>query len=337
MKSENMSNDVGLSRLMRAIRFEVFGDPSVLELTEVPAPSADDVTAVVRVMAASINPSDVKNVAGSMKETKLPRIPGRDFAGVVEAGPPEWIGAEVWGTGGDAGFTRDGSHAELIAVPVESLRQKPDALNFEQASSVGVNYIAGWSGVEAAGLKAGETILLIGAGGGVGGAAALIARRLGARVIGTDRHEPHPNAPIRVVADKLIVGAEDLPAEVRAATEGKGADVVFDLVGGVMFRSALDSLAYGGRLIEIAATGQREVCFDLRDFYHNENRLFGLDTVKLDLTASARVLDRVTPGFLTGEYRAAPVAETFGLGRAQEAYRKVAAGAAGRIVLRPQE
>ena len=162
---------------------------------------------------------------------------------MVEAGPAEWIGAEVWGTGGDTGFTRDGTHAELIAVPVASLRRKPDTLSFDQAASVGVNYMAAWCGIEAAGLKAGETVLLIGAGGGVGSAAAQIARRLGARVIGADRHAPHPDAPIHAIAEKLIIGAEDLPAEVRAATGGKGADVVFDLVGGVMFRSAVNSLA----------------------------------------------------------------------------------------------
>ena len=77
--------------------------------------------------------------------------------------------------------------------------------------------------------------------------------------------------------------------------------------------------------------------FDLADFYHNESRLFGVDTLKRDLTASAEVLDALTPGFVAGDYRAAPIAETCGLGEAQEAYRKVAAGAAGRIVLRPQE
>ena len=104
---------------MRAIRFEAFGDPSVLQVTEVARPGRRREDALVRVIAASINPSDVKNVAGAMSQTTLPRIPGRDYAGVVEAGPAEWIGAEVWGTGGDAGFTRDGTHAELIAVPVD--------------------------------------------------------------------------------------------------------------------------------------------------------------------------------------------------------------------------
>jgi NADPH:quinone reductase-like Zn-dependent oxidoreductase len=322
---------------MRAVRFRTFGDPSVLEVAEIAAPAIDATTALMRTMAASINPSDVKNVAGAMKQTTLPRTPGRDFAGVVEAGPAEWIGAAVWGTGGDTGFTRDGTHAEMIAVPVTSLRRKPDTLSFDQAASVGVNYMAAWLGLEAAGLSAGETVLLIGAAGGVGGAAAQIARRIGARVIGADLHAPHPDAPILGIADKLIVGAEDLPAEVRAATGGKGADVVFDLVGGVMFRNAVNSLALRGRLVEIAATGRREVSFDLADFYHNESRLFGVDTLKRDLTASAAVLEALTPGFVAGDYRAAPITETCGLGDAQDAYRKVAAGSAGRVVLRPQE
>jgi NADPH2:quinone reductase len=289
---------------MRAIRFKTFGDPSVLEVEEIATPATTETMALVRTTAASINPSDVKNVAGAMT---LPRTPGRDFAGVVEVGPAEWIGAPVWGTGGDTGFTRDGTHAEMIAVPAASLRRKPDTLSFDQAASVGVNYMAAWLGLEAAGLSAGETVLLIGVGGGVGGAAA------------------------------QIIGAKDLPAEVRATTDGKGADVVFDLVGGVMFRSAVNSMALRGRLVEIAATGRREVSFDIADFYHNESRLYGVDTLKRDLTASAAVLEALTSGFVAGDYRAAPIAETCGLGDAREAFRKVAAGSAGRIVLRPQE
>jgi NADPH:quinone reductase len=192
--------------------------------------------------------------------------------------------------------------------------------------------MAAWCGIEAAGLTSWEIVL--GAGGGVGSAGG--PDRLGARVIGADRRAPADNAPIRAIAERLIVGAEDLPAEVRAATGGKGAVVAFDLVGGVMFRSALKCLAWRGRLVEIAATGQREVSFDLADFYHNESRLFGVDTLKRDLT-SAQVLDALTPGFVAGDYRAAPIAATCGLGEAHEAYRMVAAGATGRIVLRPQE
>src|SRR5271165_4458130 len=107
---------------MKAIQFAHFGAPEVLAVVDVADRMPGAGEARVRVEAASINPSDVKNVAGAMSHTTLPRIPGRDFAGVVEAGPDGWIGAEVWGTGGDVGFTRDGTHSEMIAVPAASLR-----------------------------------------------------------------------------------------------------------------------------------------------------------------------------------------------------------------------
>ncbi len=321
---------------MRAVRITAFGDVDTLELAEVAEPVRDADMAVVRIEAASINPSDVKNVAGAMRQTTLPRIPGRDYAGVVEQGPAEWIGAEVWGTGGDVGFTRDGTHAERIAVPIASLRRKPERLSFAEAASVGVNFIAAWCGVvEAAGLSAGEIVAIIGAGGGVGGAAAQIAGRLGARIIGIDRRTPRPDAPVHDHAERLIIGASDIPAAVREATGGTGADVVFDAVGGVMFRPALACLALRGRLVEISATGQREVSFDLADFYHNESRLFGVDTLKRDLVASASILEALASGFESGAYRPAPLAEVLPLAGAREGYRKVADGAIGRMVIRP--
>ena len=91
---------------MRVIQFTEFGDPSQLQLVERPGLKADASTAIIRVVAASVNPSDVKNVAGRMKQTTLPRVPGRDYSGVVVDGPAEWIAQEGWGTGGDMGFRR---------------------------------------------------------------------------------------------------------------------------------------------------------------------------------------------------------------------------------------
>src|SRR5271155_4116644 len=122
---------------MRALQFSEFGPVSNLRLTELPDPKTDTQTAVVKVAAASITPSDVKNVQGKMEHTTLPRVPGRDYAGTVVEGPTGWIGAEVWGTGGEIGYSINGSHAELMAVPVASLRRKPMALSWEQAAGVG--------------------------------------------------------------------------------------------------------------------------------------------------------------------------------------------------------
>ena len=87
------------------------------------------------------------------------------------------VGTEVWSTGGDIGFTRDGSHAEYIVLPKDAVRPKPSTLSMEEAGSAGVTYVTAWlSVIEAGGLTAGETLLVIGATGGVGSAAMQIAK-----------------------------------------------------------------------------------------------------------------------------------------------------------------
>src|SRR5271154_3675555 len=132
---------------MRALQFNEFGPVSNLRLVELPDPMADETTAIVKVAAGSITPTDVKNVEGKMEGTTPPRAPGRDYAGTGLEGPAQWIGAEVWGTGGEIGYSINGSHAELIAVPMGSLRSKPRTLSLEQAAAVGVNYLAAWLGL----------------------------------------------------------------------------------------------------------------------------------------------------------------------------------------------
>jgi threonine dehydrogenase-like Zn-dependent dehydrogenase len=102
-----------------------------------------------------------------------------------------------------------------------------------------------------------------------------------------------------------------------------------------MFRHALDCLAHRGRVVEMSVTGAREVSFNLADFYHNESRLIGIDTLKLDLTASAAVLEALRPGFEAGDYHPAPIVRRFGLSEAVAAYQAVADGEQGRVVLRP--
>ncbi len=102
-----------------------------------------------------------------------------------------------------------------------------------------------------------------------------------------------------------------------------------------MFRHALDCLAPRGRLVEMSVTGARDVTFNLADFYHNESRLIGVDTLKLDLTASGAVLDAMRPGFEAGDYRPSSIALRFPLTEAVAAYQAVAAGEPGRVVLRP--
>jgi NADPH:quinone reductase len=319
---------------MRALQFSQFGDPSRLSLVELPDPRADEATAIVRLLAASVNPSDVKNVAGQMEGTTLPRVPGRDFSGVVEQGPSPWVGGEVWGTGGEIGFTLDGTHADRIAFPIAALVRKPRNLAHGPAAAVGVNFVIAWLGaVTYAGAKAGETVVVVGAGGGVGGAVIQIVKARGCRVIGVDREPPPPDSPAGQLIDAFLPATDDFAGETRRLTEGRGAEVVFDTVGGVMFEPSLSAIGHRGRLIEISGTGKRRVEFDLVDFYHKEGRVFGADSRKLDTLASAEILADLVPGFEKGLYRAPLIAETHPLGDGVAAYRSVANGTRGRVVL----
>jgi NADPH:quinone reductase len=324
--------------IMRALRFNQFGDPSVLQVADLPEPQGTAQEAVVRIEAASVNPSDVANVAGSMEWTELPRTPGRDFAGVVVAGPPEWRGVAVWGTGGDVGFTRDGSHAELMSVPVDALVRKPERLSFDEASAVGVNFVVGWYGaVEMAELTAGETIAIFGVSGGVGGAVAQIAHALGAKVIGVDRRQPGPETPAAAVIDHFVGfdPAADVGAEITRLTGGAGADVVYDAVGGVTTPAALAALDHRGRLVVISAVGGRQVEIDLKALYRNETRIFGADSTKLGVVDCARRLETMGPYFESGDFRPLPVTASYPLDDGREAYQAVADHKVGRVVIHP--
>jgi NADPH:quinone reductase len=248
-------------------------------------------------------------------------------------GPSEWIGKEVWGTGGDIGFTRDGSHAEFIKVPVAALSRKPSTLSHEEASAIGVNFVVAWLGtVTYAQLTEGETIAVIGVGGGVGGAVTQIAKARGCRVIGIDRAAPAEGSPAAELIDAFVPFDDNTANRVRELTNG-GVDVVYDSVGGIAFETALHLVKRRGRVVEISGTGKRRVDFDLIDFYHNETQLFGADSAKLGVAESAPLMTALVEGFESGKLRAPMIAHRFDLAHGQDAYRAVAAGTAGRVVI----
>jgi len=323
---------------MKALRFNRFGDLSVLRIQELPTPQIGNDEVLVRIHAASINPSDVKNVQGHMEGTTLPRTPGRDFAGVVVNGPPELTGKEVFGTGGDIGFTRDGSHAEFIVVSAQGVALKPKQLSMEEAASVGVNYLAAYIGlVQRAGVRSGEVVLVTGASGGVGTAVIQLARWKGARVIAVDRRILPPDKLREQGIDLQIdVSSQDYEAmirQVREFTSGNGANIAFDCVGGPLFGPCLRSLGQSGRQVNIASVGTRGVSFDLTDFYHRQLTLYGVDTRAYDTVASAEILKQLTSGFESGALRPAQVVGRYSLDQAVEAYREVNSGAKGKVVL----
>jgi NADPH2:quinone reductase len=307
------------TNVMKALRFSQFGPPSVLRIEELPIPEPGQGEALVRVKAAAINPSDIGNVAGRFKQTTLPRTPGRDFAGVVVKGT-QHEGEEVWGTGPQLGMVRDGSDAEYVLVPIESLSPKPKSLSMEEAATIGVPYVTAWASVvNTAQIQAGETILIVGAAGAVGQAATQIANWKKARVIGADtRSDPIPGTEA-VVNTK----SEDLRERVLELTAGKGVNAVFDTVGGPMFEPALRSLAFGGRQVAISSAGDPRVSFNLVDFYHNSSRLRGVDSYGLSTQQIAEIFDQLRVGFET-EVLKPPSIEVVPFEKAVDAYSRVA-------------
>jgi NADPH:quinone reductase-like Zn-dependent oxidoreductase len=312
---------------MQALRFHEFGSFEKLKVESVPDPQLGSGEVLVRVRAASLNPSDAKNVLGRMEGTTLPRTPGRDFAGVVVDGPSHMLGEEVWGTGGDVGFTRDGTHAELLVLPIAGVRPKPKNLTFEEAAAAGVNFVTAWIGlVEIAGFREGETVLATGAAGGVGSAVTQIAKWKGGRTIGVDRAPLPPEQQRAYGIDHWLVSDESMVDHVLQFTGGKGVNVAYDCVGGPLFEPCLRTLGPQGRQVNITSVGERRVSFDLLDFYHRRLSLFGMDSRAYDTEASAAVLEQLTPGFESGALKPIHVAKRFSLNDAVQAFTEVNAG-----------
>src|SRR5438132_12487527 len=148
---------------MKALCFRNTGSLANLRIENVDVPRVDSHggDALVRVRAAAINPSDPKSVLGKISETKAPRVPGTDFAGIVVEGPATWKDKEVFGTGGNLGVGRNASHAQFVSVPVEAWVEKPKQLTFDHAGALGLGYLTAWSAIVTAGRVSPNDIVLV--------------------------------------------------------------------------------------------------------------------------------------------------------------------------------
>jgi len=309
----------------------------VLELTQTERPRAAEGQCVIEVRSAGVNMSDAKAALGAMPHAVWPRTPGRDYAGVVVDGPAELIGKEVWGSGGELGIRRDGTHARYLTVATEAVRVKPSTVSMLEAGAIGVPFITAHEGFRRAGMpKAGEVVLVMGGNGKVGQAAIQLATLAGARVFAVERHaEPyigHASGEVDVIA----ADSTDIAAYVREKTGGHGADIVFNTVGSPYFEAANKALAIGGRQIFIA-TIEKQVPFDIFAFYRGQHTYVGIDSLALDSLACARILDQMTPAFANRSLRPFPVdpATVYSLKDAVTGYRAVLGGSRERVVLQP--
>ena len=293
---------------------------------------------LIEIRAAAVNPSDVKAATGLMPYAVFPRTSGRDYAGVVVDGPAGSTGREVFGSSGDLGIRRNGTHASHLAVEADAVVEKPKGVSWDEAAGIGVPFVTAMEGFRRAGMPTrADTVLVMGVNGKVGQAAVQIASWNGARVIGVVRkneaYEGHTNSPVEVID----ASATDVAARVRELTGGKGADIAFNTVGDPYFQAAHKSLAVRGRQILIAAIDP-VVPFNILEFYRGQHTYVGIDTLGLSSTATGAVLRELVAGFAGGHLKPFPIrpGAIYPLEQAKAAFLAVAGSSRDRVILRPE-
>src|SRR5688572_625058 len=245
---------------MKAIRVREFGPPAVMKLEDVPDPEPGTRQLVVRVKAAGVNPVDTYIRAGTYaKKPALPYTPGFDAAGIVES-----IGPEVRRfKAGDRVYINhnvSGAYAEQTLCDEESVFSLPGRLSFAQGAGVWVPYAtAHYALFEAAKSKPGEFLLVHGASGGVGSAAVQIARAWGMRVIGTAGTDKGLSMVREQGATAINHHDPNYIEQIVAATDGRGPDVILEMLANVNLAKDLGMIARRGRIIVIGNRGTVEI------------------------------------------------------------------------------
>jgi NADPH:quinone reductase len=311
---------------LKAVQIAKFGEPGdVVKLVEIKSASLELGEVRVKVEAAGINPSDIANIRGLFTNTRLPRVVGRDFAGQIVEGPAQLIGRQVWGSGGDIGFTRDGAHAEFIALPAAAATPRPENLSAEQAAVVGVPFSTAYVALENARLVPGEWVLVSGAAGAVGSAALELVKALGGRAIALVLNKAQiPMLDMSKVEAIATSEPDNIAEVVKTTTGGRGVNIALNGVGASVFQPMLTSLAEGGRMAVYSVSfGGREVKVDLFPFYRKRLELTGINSIPLDAVRAAAILTQLVPLFESGKLSPPRVAERYPLEEAVKAYERV--------------
>lgn len=326
---------------MRALVCQQFAPLDALEVGTLPDPQPAAGEVVIRVAAAGINFYDTLIVQGKYQvKPALPFSPGGEVAGTVAA-----VGEGVSHVRpGDrvCAFTSYGGYAELCRAKASQTWPLPDAVGFEAAAAGLVTYGTAWFGLhDRARIKAGETVLVLGAAGGVGLAAVQIAKAAGARVIAAAGSAERLALCREHGADEVIdYNSADLKDAVKAATNGQGADIVVDVVGGAYTEAALRATAWRGRVLIIGfAAGEipripanlllLKGCEALGVFWD--------ELMRREPQEAARQVAAVLACFADGRLRP-PVTAACGLGGAVDAMRALAGRqVAGKLIVLPQQ
>jgi NADPH:quinone reductase len=322
---------------VKAILCQAYGPPESLVVADVPPPVAGAGEVVVSMKAASLNFPDVLIIQGKYQvKPPLPFSPGSEMAGIVKA-----VGEGVTRVKpGDRvmAFTTYGAFAEEVKTDADRLTPIPEAMDFANASAFGLAYATSDHALRDRGaLRAGETLLVLGAAGGVGLAAIEIGKAIGARVIACASTDDKLSVCRAHGADETINYArEDLRARIRDLTAGRGADVVYDPVGGSYTEPALRSIAWRGRLLVVGFAAGEIPRIPLNLALLKGCAIVGVfwgDFARREPSQAADSLRQLTRWFADGRIRP-HISATFPLERAPEALALMAARkVTGKVVL----
>jgi NADPH2:quinone reductase len=316
---------------MKSIRVSSFGDPEVLRLEETPVPTPGPGQVLVRLHAAGVNPVEIYVRAGKYaKLPSLPYTPGTDAAGVVEQSndPAFAPGARVYLYGSETG-----AYAEYALCKPAQLHPLPDSVTFEQGAAIGVPYgTAAWALFNRGAVKPGESLLIHGASGGVGLAALQLASAAGARIIGT-AGTPEGLELIRKFGAVAAFNHHEAGYldKIMAATDGRGLDIILEMLANQNLGKDLTLLAPRGRVVVIGSRGPVEI--DPRQIMQRDADIRGITLMSATPAELADIHARIGEG-LRNATLSPVIGDTFPLADAPRAHERVMShGARGKIVL----
>lgn len=322
---------------MKALVLNKVGNPPRMIVEERPRPAPKEGFSLVRVHSATINQLSNTLRKGELGDTPVPLILGNEGSGVVEAGARFEPGTRVAIYGGNVvGITRDGLFQQWALVEDKRLLELPDALDWDEGAALTVSYLTAYLALtRIAKVQPGQTVLISGATGSVGHALVQVAKALGGRPIGiassADKAERVRAAGALAAID---LSAQDVGEAVRELTEGQGADVALDPVGGPLFGQLLRALRHRGSLVSIGFTGGKEATVDVVDVIVGEKALAGYSLHAEPDESVTQALAEI--GKLASQGLLKPVIDsTFTIDEFEQAYSRLASRkAVGSVILR---
>ena len=325
---------------MKAIRIHEYGGPEVLVYEEVPTPEPGPAQILVRVEAATVNPVDVAVREDRFPTPKAPpKTLGSDGAGVVEQVGHDVSsvkpGDEVFFSG--LGIGSEGSYAEYALIAEAQAVPIPAGLTFVDAAALGMTFPAAYYGLVTRGaVQAGETVLVQGAAGGVGSASVQLAVAFGARVIGTVTGAAEADLVRSLGAEATIdYRTEDVVARALELTDGKGPDLVHELVVSVNLPADVRLLATGGRIVCTGQGPSPEATVPIGDALAKDATLLFMNLNNAKRAGVAAIAREIAQ--MAAEGRVKPViGEELALAEARHAHELLAGDHLGKIVLLPR-